>query len=103
VVQARDGIVRLVDPQRAVRARVAIGDHVEALWNHQTPYAAQVVSIGERVHVRWEDGSESDVDPADLLTYVRTEDRPIAPVECPAAAEPAVAAPTPSAGAPETS
>lgn len=103
VVQARDGIVRLVDPQRAVRARVAIGDHVEALWNHQTPYAAQVVSIGERVHVRWEDGSESDVDPADLLTYVRTEERPIAPVECPAAAEPAVAAPTPSAGAPETS
>jgi hypothetical protein len=99
VVQARDGIVRLVDPARAARARVAIGDHVEALWNHQTPYAAQVVSIGERVHVRWEDGSESDVDPADLLTYVRTDERPIGPVECPPAA---AATSTSAAATPET-
>ncbi len=86
VVQARDGLVRLVEPATAVRARVGLGDRVEALWNHQTPYAAQVVSIGERVHVRWEDGSETDVDPADVITYVRTEDRPTEAVSCPSAA-----------------
>lgn len=86
VVQARDGIVRLVDPATAIRARVAVGDHVEALWNGQTVYAAQILAIGERVRVRWEDGSETDVDPADLITYVRTEDRPSEPVACPAPA-----------------
>jgi hypothetical protein len=94
IVQARDGIVRLLDPQRVVRARVAIGDRVEALWNHQTPYAAQVVSIGERVHVRWEDGSESDVDPPDVLTYVRTDDRAASPAECLAASDASGAAPS---------
>jgi len=86
VVQARDGIVRLVDPATAIRARVAVGDHVEALWNGGTAYAAQILAIGERVRVRWEDGSETEVDPADLLTYVRTEDRPSEPVVCPALA-----------------
>ena len=85
VVQARDGIVRLVQPQASTRARLSIGDRVEALWNHDTPYAAQVVTIGERVHVRWEDGSESDVDPNDIVSYVRTEDRPSTNVECPTA------------------
>lgn len=89
VVQARDGIVRLVEPQTAVRARLSIGDRVEALWNHQTPYAAQIVSIGERVHVRWEDASESDVDPVDVVSYVRTEERPSAPAACPANPDPA--------------
>ena len=86
VVQARDGIVRLVDPATAIHARVAVGDHVEALWNGGTAYAAQILAIGERVRVRWEDGSETEVDPADLLTYVRTEDRPSEPVVCPALA-----------------
>ncbi|MBX7194885.1 MAG: hypothetical protein K1X94_22725 [Sandaracinaceae bacterium] len=84
VVQGRDGFVRLVEPQVATHARVGLGDTIEALWNHQSPYPAQVMSIGERVHVRWEDGSESDVDPADLLSYVRTEDRPSTVVSCPA-------------------
>lgn len=83
VVQGRDGIVRLVEPQASTRARLSIGDRVEALWNHDTPYAAQIVSIGERIHVRWEDGSETDVDPNDIVSYVRTEDRPSTNVECP--------------------
>jgi hypothetical protein len=85
VVQARDGLVRLLEPQASTRARLSIGDRVEALWNHDTPYAAQVVTIGERIHVRWEDGSESDVDPNDIVSYVRTEERPSANVECPTA------------------
>jgi hypothetical protein len=83
VVSTRDGVERLVEPAPAIRARVSIGDRVEALWNHDTPYAAQVLSLGERVHLRWEDASETDVDPADLISYVRTEDRPTEPVVCP--------------------
>ncbi len=86
VVSTQDGVERLVEPVPAIRARVGIGDRVEALWNHDTPYAAQILSLGERVHVRWEDASETDVDPADLVSYVRTEDRPGEPVVCPAAA-----------------
>jgi hypothetical protein len=88
VVQGPQGILRLVDPAGAVRARVAVGDAVMARWNHQTPYAARVLAIGERVRVRWEDQSETEVDPADLLEYVRTEDRPSERPECPATPAP---------------
>jgi hypothetical protein len=85
VVQGPQGILRLVEPEAATRARVAVGDRVLARWNHQTPYAATVMAIGERVRVRWEDQSESEVDPADLLEYVRTGERASEPAECPPA------------------
>jgi hypothetical protein len=85
VVQGPQGILRLVEPAAAGRARLVVGDRVQARWNHQTPYAATVLAIGERIRVRWEDQSETEVDPADVLEYVRTEDRPSEQAECPAA------------------
>jgi len=59
-----------------------VGDAVEARWSG-TPYAAIVLTLGDRIHVRWYDGTENDVDPADLVTVRASDGRPNEPVACP--------------------
>jgi hypothetical protein len=39
--------------------------------------------MGERMHVRWSDGSEGDIDPATLLTIRLPEARPTEAPMCP--------------------
>lgn len=85
VVRSGDGIERLPEAQASTRAQLGIGDRIEALWNQSSVYPAQVLSIGERIRVRWEDNSETDVDPADIVSHLRSEPRAVEAVACPAA------------------
>lgn len=77
-----EGAPRTVSRESLTRVPLHVGDAVEARWNG-TPYEAIVLGIGERVHVRWYDASEGDVDPADLVTFRAREARASEPAICP--------------------
>jgi hypothetical protein len=76
------GTPRSLAREALVRVPLRVGDAIEASWNG-TPYEAIVLSIGERIHVRWSDTTENDVDPADLLTFRVLEERAAEPASCP--------------------
>ncbi len=78
------GTPRTVERATLASLVLRVGDTVQARWNG-TAYDAVVLAIGERVHVRWYDGSENDVDPADLVSIRLREPRTGEPVACPAA------------------
>ena len=83
-VLGADGTPRGLARDSLARVPLHVGDAIEARWNG-SPYDATVLSLGARIHIRWYDGSEADVDPADLVTMRTREVRaPEAPA-CPAA------------------
>lgn len=65
------------------RVPLRVGDGIEAMWNHSSVYAAIVLSLGDRLHVRWSDASEGDVDPADIVLFTTHDGRPAEPPSCP--------------------
>jgi hypothetical protein len=81
-VLVQGGATETRDAETLVRAPLRVGDPISALWSG-SPYDATIVSLGERVHVRWYDGSEGDVDPADVVSFRAHEARPSEPAMCP--------------------
>jgi hypothetical protein len=79
-----DGAPRTTGLETLTRVPLRVGDPIEARWNG-TAYEAVVLSIGDVIHVRWYDGSENDVDPADLVMVRLPAARPSEPVSCPSA------------------
>lgn len=77
-----NGTPRSVAVDALHRVPLRVGDAIEARWNG-TPYDGIVLSIGERLHVRWYDASENDVDPADLVSFRAREARPTEAASCP--------------------
>jgi hypothetical protein len=57
-----DGTPRQLDRASTQQLPLRVGDAIEARWSG-TPYDAIVLTLGERLHVRWYDGTEGDVDP----------------------------------------
>jgi len=77
-----DGTPRQVERASTRQLPLRVGDAIEARWSG-TPYDAIVLTLGERLHVRWYDGSEGDVDPADVVTFRARGDRASEPAACP--------------------
>ena len=77
-----DGTPRQLDRTSTRQLPLRVGDAIEARWSG-TPYDAIVLTLGERVHVRWYDGSEGDVEPADVVTFRARGDRASEPASCP--------------------
>jgi len=76
------GTPRRIARESVTRLPLRVGDAIEARWNG-TPYTAIVLSLGDRVHVRWYDASEGDVDPADIVRFRALEARASEPASCP--------------------
>jgi hypothetical protein len=81
-VLGADGTPRTVTRDSLSRVPLRIGDAIEARWNG-SPYEATVLSIGDRLHIRWYDSSEADVDPADLVTFRAHDGRATEAASCP--------------------
>lgn len=80
-VLSAEGTPRTVELASLSRVPLRVGDTIEARWNG-SPYEAVVLALGERLHVRWYDGTEGDVDPADLVTYRAHTARPAEAPAC---------------------
>lgn len=79
------GTPRTVARETLAPLALRVGDPVQARWSG-TPYDAVVLAIGDRIHVRWYDGSENDVDPADLVSIRVREPRTGEAPSCPTGA-----------------
>ncbi len=83
-VLGSDGTPRTVEVASLVRVPLRVGDAVEALWG-DTVYDGVVLSITDVLRIHWSDGTENDVDPADLVMFRSHEARPAEPASCPPA------------------
>lgn len=72
-VLRRDGSTADVDPADAVPARAAVGERVRAYFNSsETSYSAVVSAVdGDRISLRYDDGSEEDLGWADIQFVFR--------------------------------
>jgi hypothetical protein len=77
-----DGSSRSVPHESVDRVPLRVGDAIEARWNGN-PYDATVISIGDRIHIRWYDTTEADIDPADLVSFRTRDVRAREPASCP--------------------